>query len=69
MNLPVPPELMSLATYVAEDGLVGHHWEERSLVLQRLYAPVEGNTRTKNQEWVGWGARWGECIGDFRDSI
>ena len=23
-----PPELMSLAAYVAEDGLVGHHWEE-----------------------------------------
>ena len=25
------PELMSLAAYVAEDGLVGHHWEERPL--------------------------------------
>jgi hypothetical protein len=23
------PELMSLAAYVAEDGLVGHHWEEK----------------------------------------
>ena len=22
---------MSLAAYVAEDGLVGHHWEERLL--------------------------------------
>ena len=22
---------MSLAAYVAEDGLVGHHWEERPL--------------------------------------
>ena len=28
-----PPELVSLAAYVAEDGLVGHQWEERSLVL------------------------------------
>jgi hypothetical protein len=26
-----PPELVSLAAYVAEDGLVGHHWEERPL--------------------------------------
>jgi hypothetical protein len=26
-------ELMSLAAYVAEDGLVGHHWEERPLGL------------------------------------
>ena len=24
---------MVLATYVAEDGLVGHQWEERPLVL------------------------------------
>jgi hypothetical protein len=24
---------MSLAAYVSEDGLVGHHWEERPLDL------------------------------------
>jgi hypothetical protein len=35
-----PQELMSLATYVAEDGLVSHQWEERPLVLERFYAPV-----------------------------
>jgi hypothetical protein len=29
MNQPVPPELVSLAAHVAEDGLVSHHWEER----------------------------------------
>jgi hypothetical protein len=28
---------MSLATYVAEDGLVGHHWEERPLGLVYLF--------------------------------
>jgi hypothetical protein len=28
-----PSELVSLAAYVAEDGLVGHQWEERPLVL------------------------------------
>jgi hypothetical protein len=28
MNYPVLPELVSLAAYVAEDGLVGHHWED-----------------------------------------
>ena len=64
------PELMSLAAYVAEDGLVGHHWEERPLVLQTLYAPVQGNARARKQEWVGWGA---VCvcggIGDFGDNI
>jgi hypothetical protein len=33
MNLPVPSELVSLAAYVAEDGLVGHHWKERLIGL------------------------------------
>jgi hypothetical protein len=31
---------MSLAAYVADDGLAGHHWEEKALVLQRFYAQV-----------------------------
>jgi hypothetical protein len=26
-------ELVALAVYVAEDGLVGHQWEERPMVL------------------------------------
>jgi hypothetical protein len=29
------------------------------LVLQTLYAPVQGNARAKKQEWVGRGAGWG----------
>jgi hypothetical protein len=53
MNLPVPSELVSLATYVAEDGLLSHHWEERAPGLKTLYAPVQGNTRAKKWEWVG----------------
>jgi hypothetical protein len=56
---------MSLAAYVSEDGLVGHHWEKRPLALRRLYAPVEGNARVRKQEWVGWGAGQREGIGDF----
>jgi hypothetical protein len=55
--------------YVAEVGLVGHHWEESPLVLQTLYASVQGNTRVKKQEWVGRGAGQGKGIGDFWDSI
>jgi hypothetical protein len=31
---------MALAAYVAGDGLLGHQWEERPLILSRLYAPV-----------------------------
>ena len=45
---------MTLAAYVAEDGLIGHQWEERPLVLRRSYAPVQGNASARKQEWVGW---------------
>jgi hypothetical protein len=31
---------MALATYVVENDLVGHQWEERPLVLSRSYAPI-----------------------------
>jgi hypothetical protein len=69
MNLAVSLELMSLAAYVAEDDLVGHHCEERPLVVRILYASIQGNVRARKQEWVGSGAGWGEGIGDFRDII
>jgi hypothetical protein len=36
------PELMSLTAYVAEDGLVGHHWEERPLGLANFICPSTG---------------------------
>jgi hypothetical protein len=60
---------VSLAAYVAEDGLVDHQWEERPLVLRRSYAPEQGNVRARKQEWVGWIAGRGEGIGGFWDSI
>jgi hypothetical protein len=39
MNYSVPPELVSLTAYVAEGGLVGHHWEERPLGLANFICP------------------------------
>ena len=43
------------AAYIAEDGLIRHHWEGSPLVLWRL--PVKGNARALKQEWVGgWGS-------------
>ena len=54
-ELTSTPELMSLAAYVSKDGLVGHHWGKRPLVLQTLYASVQGNGRAKKWEWVGRG--------------
>jgi hypothetical protein len=58
---------VSLVAFVAEDGLVGHQWEKRPLVLQRSYAPVQGNARAR--KWMGWGAGQGEGIKGFGDSI
>ena len=55
---------MSLAAYVAEDGLVGHHWEERPLGLANFICPSTGEHQ--GQEMIG---SRGEGIGDFRDSI
>jgi hypothetical protein len=60
---------MSLAAYVAEDGLVGHHWEERPLGLANLYAPVQGKTRAKKWEWVVSTAGCGEDEENFWNTI
>jgi hypothetical protein len=61
---------MSLAAYVAEDGLVGHHWEERPLGIVNIICPSTGEcARAKNWEWVVRGAGRGKCIGNFQDSI
>jgi hypothetical protein len=62
------PRAVSLVAYEAEDGLVGHKWEERPLVLQRSYAPVRDYARARKQVWVGWGAGW-EGIGGFGNNI
>jgi hypothetical protein len=60
---------MSLAAYVTEDGLVGHHCKERPLGIETLYIPVKGNAGVKKQECVGRGAERQKSIGNFHDSI
>jgi hypothetical protein len=55
---------MSLAAYVAEDGLVGHHWEERSLGIANFICLSTGDARAKKREWVGRGAGGG---GGYRE--
>jgi hypothetical protein len=60
---------VSLAAYVAEDGLVGHHGKRGALVLQTLYAPVQGNARAKKWEWVGRGAVGRRVWGTFGISL
>jgi hypothetical protein len=58
---------MSLATYVAEDGLVGHHWEERPLDLANFICSSTGEHQ--DQEVGVGGEGMGEGMGDFQDSI
>ena len=60
---------MSLAAYVAEDSLVGHHWEERPLGLANFICPSTGEHQGQEVEWVGRGAGQGEGLEDFWDSI
>jgi hypothetical protein len=60
---------MSLAAYVAEDGLVvGHHWEEKTLGLANFICPSTGKKQgqEKGSKWVG---EQGERIEDFWNSI
>jgi hypothetical protein len=45
---------MSVATYVADDGLVSHHWEERPLCLANFICPSTGERERQGQE-VGVG--------------
>jgi hypothetical protein len=69
MKYPVPPELVSLAAYVTEDGLVGHHWGEVPWYC-KLYMPqYRGMPGPRSGNGVGRGAGWREGIGNFRDSI
>jgi hypothetical protein len=50
---------MSLAAYVAEDGLVGHHWKERPLGLANFICLSTGESQAKKWEWVGRGVGGG----------
>ena len=49
---------MSLAVYVAEDGLGSHHWEERPLDLENFICPSTGETAGPRSR-SGWLRRAG----------
>jgi hypothetical protein len=36
------PELLTLAAYVSKDGLVGHHWKERTIGQANFICPRTG---------------------------
>ena len=56
---------MSLAAYVAEDGLVGRQWEERPLGLANFICPSTGEHQGQEVGVSGSGSGWG-VWGTFR---
>jgi hypothetical protein len=52
-------ELVSLAAYITEDGLVGHRWEERPLGLANLICPSTGECQGQEAGVSGLGSRAG----------
>jgi hypothetical protein len=70
-ELTSTPELLTLATYVSKDGLVGHHWKERPIGHTNFICPSTGERQgQKNENGVrevgeeGMGAFW-DSIGNF----
>ena len=53
---------MALAAYVAEDGLLGHLWEERPLGLANFICPSTGECQGQEMGVGGEGSRAG---GDY----
>ena len=57
-QLTSTPELVSLAAYVAEDGLVDHHWKERPIGLGNFIC-LSTEERQGQEVGVGGGAGGG----------
>jgi hypothetical protein len=55
---------MSLAAYVAENSLVGHHWEERPLGLANFICPSTGKCQGHE---VGVGGKGSRVGGGYRE--
>ena len=70
--IEVIQEQMSLvlvfSTYLISRIVIIHLFKKFPLVLQTLYASVQGNARAKKWEWVARGV-WVEGMGDFCDSL
>ena len=60
---------MCFAAYVAEDGLVGDHWEERPLGIANFICPITGERQGQEVGMGGREAGRGKGIGNFWDSI
>jgi hypothetical protein len=66
-ELTSTPELLTLAAYVSNDGLVGHHWKERPIEHANFICPSTGECQGQKVGVGGYGSGGGK--GDFWDSI
>jgi hypothetical protein len=64
-----PPELVSLAAYVSEDGLVGHQWKERPIGLANFICLSMGERQSQEVGVGGKVGSGGEGMGAFWGSI
>ena len=61
-------ELVSLAAYESEDGLVGHQWKERPIGCANFICLSTGE-RQSQEVGVGGEGSGGVGMGDFWDGI
>ena len=64
-----PLELVSLAAYESEDGLVGHQWQERPIGCTNSICLSTGERQGQEVGVGGEGSGWGEGLGDLWVSI
>jgi hypothetical protein len=57
------PELVSLAAYVSEDGLVGHQWKERPIGRADFICLSAGEHQGWEMGVGGWGSGGEGCRG------
>ena len=64
-----PPELMSLAAYISEDGLFGHQCEENPIGRANFICLSTGEHQSQEVGMGGKGSGGVECLRDFWGSI
>jgi hypothetical protein len=60
-----PRELVSLAAYESEDGLVGHQWKESPIGLANFICLSTGECQGQEVGVGWWGSGWGSMWGTF----
>jgi hypothetical protein len=61
--ISTPLELVSLAAYESENGLVDHQWKERPISCANLICLSTGECQGQEVGVGGWGSGWGSVWG------